>query len=126
MSKLSADAVEKLVKECLFRDGEDTSDPALAEGITRKFGFNRTRLSERTGEIKEMLAELPDEFQASKGGGWTFMNACVDRDGRQWGEHRDMENLFCLGIAAGVAQWQMPREMWNILPGGMPYVAVNI
>jgi hypothetical protein len=37
-----------------------------------------------------------------------------------------MEQLFTLGIALGLAQWQLPRDMWDIFPGGMPYVSVNL
>jgi hypothetical protein len=28
--------------------------------------------------------------------------------------------------AVGLAGWLGPREMWKILPGGMPYVEVNL
>jgi hypothetical protein len=73
-----------------------------------------------------MLSDLPDEFQASGGGGWSFLNACMTKTGEQWtGMHPTMDKLFMLGIAAGKARWLMPRDMWSVLPGGMPYVSVN-
>jgi hypothetical protein len=73
-----------------------------------------------------MLSDLPDEFQARKGGGWSFLNACMDRHGHQWtGLHQQQERLFALGIACGKARWLFPRQLWTSLPGGMPYVSVN-
>lgn len=124
MTKLTSEAVNALALECLFREGEPTHDAIKVDGIVGKFGFHPARIAENADAIAALLAELPDEFHASKGGGWSFLNACMDRNGAQWGEHRDMEALFCLGIAAGKAKWQLPRDMWNVLPGGMPYVVV--
>ncbi|MBY0559834.1 hypothetical protein [Hyphomicrobium sp.] len=114
---LTADNVEKLFAECSKPDG------AQVEGVISKAVLDTTG---RETEIAGMLAELPDEFQASGGGGWTFLNACDRRDGQQWTSlHATMEKLFMLGIAAGKARWLMPRDMWDVLPGGMPYVSVN-
>lgn len=112
--------------ECLFKDDETPEDPIRVEGITRTFGFHRGRVREHTAEITALLAELSDEFQVQRGGGWTFLNACTDRHGRLWtGEQTVAEELFVLGIAAGKARWLMPREMWEAFPGGVPYVAVT-
>jgi hypothetical protein len=36
-----------------------------------------------------------------------------------------MEGLFCLGMAIGKVECLMPRKMWTILPGGMPYYLVK-
>lgn len=86
----------------------------------------RLDVSGRENEIASMLSNLPDEFQASGGGGWSFLNACNDKHGDQWtGMHSTMDKLFMLGIAAGKARWLLPRDMWPALPGGMPYVSVN-
>lgn len=135
MATLTADRVEQLTKACLYADdewpGAVTRDNApegavFAEGILHTFAFNPDKLAEHKVEIGELLAELPTEFQMSGGGGWTFLNACMDRHGNQWtGLHLTMERLFCLGIATGQARWQLPREMWPALPGGMPYVSVG-
>lgn len=123
--KLTPQAVDELMKACLFADG--VSDGAIeVEGVVSKFEFDPKRIASHSAAIGDLLAELPDQFQMPKGGGWTFLNACQDRHGNQWtDEHRTMERLFCLGIAAGKAQWVLPRDMWAALPGGMPYVAVS-
>ena len=63
----------------------------------------------------------------SEGQGSSFLNACYDRDGDLWtGDHATMEQLFVLGIAAGMVNCLMPRDMWPVLPGGMPYYSVTI
>lgn len=89
------------------------------------FGFNPSRLAEHKQEIKEMLECLSDEFRADKGGGWSFLQACVTKDGDQWGEHQNINELLALGIATGQAKILMHRELWSALPGGMPYFVVT-
>jgi hypothetical protein len=36
-----------------------------------------------------------------------------------------MDELVCLGLAIGRIAFLMPREMWEMLPGGMPYIVVK-
>lgn len=124
MKKLTAENVETVFLDCLFRDGEDTSTAKIVDGVISRFGFHPTRLESHKSEIAELLDELPGEFHASNGGGSSFLNACMTKGGDQWGEHRNIEQLLSLGIATGNAKMLMPREMWNILPGGMPYFVV--
>lgn len=123
--ELTADAVQKVFDDCLFTNEEDTNNFVKGEGVARSYGFHPGRLASHKNTIRELLAELPDQFHASKGGGWTFLNACIDRNGVQWGEHVNVEILFALGCASELAHYQMPREMWSMLPGGMPYCCVD-
>ncbi|MBA3679558.1 hypothetical protein H0W80_05260 [Candidatus Saccharibacteria bacterium] len=119
--------VVEIFEDCLFRDGEDTTDHIVAEGIMMKAGFNPTRLNAHQPEIEAMLAELPDDYRESGGGGMSFLNACMDRHGNQWtGMHQTMDQLFILGIAIGKAHYLMDREMWSAFPGGVPYVSVSV
>lgn len=112
--------------DCLFKNDEDKSQYIEAEGIVTNVGFHPTRLESYRQEIADMLAELPDEFKASAGGGHSFLNACMDRHGNQWtGLHRNMEHLVQLGIATGQVEYCMPRTFWSILPGGMPYFVIK-
>lgn len=128
---LTADRVEEILADCLFRD-EEVEDlgreeivarAVVAEGILNPFAFHPERLASHRDEVYEMLGELPDNYRASKGGGWSFLNACDDKHGNQWtGLHQTMDHLFVLGIGLGLAKWLLPRELWAALPGGMPYV----
>ncbi len=115
--ELTAEAVEKLFQECVSPDGEPT------EGVVIKIKLDTRG---REAEIGRLLMELPEEFRADKGGGWSFLNACQDRHGNQWtGLHATMEKLLMLGLASKQATILVDREMWDILPGGMPYFAVT-
>jgi hypothetical protein len=120
--KLTAENVSAVVVDCLFRDGEDHADMVVVEGITTKWGFHPDRLKEHREDIRSLLGQLPEEFAQ----GWSFLNACVDRKGEQWGEHRSMDELFSLGQATGLVACLMPREFWGALPGGMPYYQVRL
>lgn len=122
---LTPQAVESMMRACQFTTGEPTDDAIVVEGILNRYGFHPGRIAENADAIAALVAELPDEFHREKGGGWSFLNMCDDRHGRQWtGLHLMQERLCVLGIAAGKARWLAPREMWADMPGGMPYVSV--
>lgn len=125
MKKLTSANVDQIFRDCLFQDGEDTSKAVLAEGVVNKFGFHPERLAHHKKEIGELLLQLPENFQMSKGGGWSFLQACVTQDGA-WLGHRNMEQLFALGLATEQAVCLMPREMWKMMPGSMPYYGINV
>jgi len=128
---LTAENVRDVICKCLFThdempDAESPPDDAvLVEGIVCTYAFHPQRLEEHKSAIAAMLSELPDEFMTSGGGGWSFLQACVDRDGRHWGEHPAMGALFALGIGAGLARYLLPREFWAVMPGGVPYIVVD-
>jgi hypothetical protein len=126
-SPLSVEHVCQVFAQCLAH-GAESHPTVTVEGILHTANFAMNELERRKAEIGGMLAQLPLEFQPRADGGadgWSFLNACNDRDGRQWtGEHMIMEQLFLLGIATGQAKWCLPRDMWEVLPGQMPYIAV--
>lgn len=103
------------------REGKPPDEAIVVSGIVHKFGFHPKRLEGYRAEIIEMLKELPDQFWESKGGGWSFLNGCHTRTGEQWGEHRDLEILTCLGQGLKLVEIPLSREVWAMLPGGLPY-----
>ncbi len=125
--KLTADNVKKTARYCYLKPRTEARSIEVVEveGLASRFLFHRGRLAERTADIVEMLGQLNENFHEAGGNGWTFLNACVDREGNRWGEHVDVELLVCLGIAIGQAEWIFPREMWYCLPGGLPYFRVK-
>lgn len=124
-TKLKSETVSAIFKDCLFAEQPVRRSYLPAEGVTMKVGFDPDKVSAHDGEIAALLAELPDQFDEVKGGGWSFLNACYDKHGAQWtGMHSVMEELFLLGIAAGRVKCLLPREMWSALPGGVPYYVV--
>lgn len=122
---LKPDTVQTLMRLCLA-EKNDAPDVHIIEGITRKFAFDPKMIEENKDQIENLVNELPDPFMMSKGGGWSFLMACEDKHGNQWtGSHAIMEELFCLGMAAGKVKCLFTdREMWSALPGGVPYYAV--
>ena len=124
---LSSEVVDSLFRACLLKEGDDQALAVKPEGgIITEVAFHRDRLNERRDLIESLLAELPDTFKESSGGGWSFLNACNDRHGRQWTSfHLVMAQLFQLGLGIGKVKCLMPRELWGALPGGMPYYVIT-
>jgi hypothetical protein len=127
MKGLTADRVGAIFNDCMFRKEElPPKEYVPASGIITDVGFHPERVESYKDEIAEMLAELSDDFQEAGGGGMSFLKACEDKHGNQWtGMHQTMEQLFQLGMAVGKVTCQLPREAWELLPGGMPYYVVN-
>lgn len=129
--RIDPQRVEQLYLECLAED-LPADDPRflIVEGIMHQTGFDTEKLEANRAEVVEMLSWLPMQFRDDTanggGGGWSFLNACEDREGVLWGSHLGMDQLFQLGIGLGVARYLMPRNMWSILPGGMPYLSVTV
>lgn len=117
--------VDDLVLDCL--NGKE--EGALkVEGLVHGFGFNPEKIQQHRDEIKALLDLMPLEFhpvQLGGGGGHSFLNLPCDREGNQWGEQRDAEALLCLGIAAGMATILVPRELWSMFPGAVPYCGID-
>lgn len=110
---------------CLFEKGENIVDPLIAEGVNVKAGFHRERLKEATPTIEAMLIQLPDSFKKSIGGGMSFLNMSMDKNNQQWTSTQAIcDQLVMLGAAIGKVEFKTPREQWNILPGGVPYIVV--
>ena len=123
--KLTAENVHNIFLDCLFNEHpKEGTEYIPSKGIIINIGFDPSKIEEHCEEIYEMLHELPDQFMKEKGGGYSFLAACEDKHGNHWGEHRTMDELFTLGIASGYANYLFPREMWSVLPGGVPYVVV--
>lgn len=99
---IDPERVNTIFHDCLYRRGEDTSGHVKAEGITCNVGFHPERLEGHRAEVSAMLVELPDTFRRSSGGGWSFLNACVDREGNQWtGDHHRMMQARSCGRCSG-------------------------
>lgn len=122
-----AKRIDSIFKDSLFidneiKDGQIPDNAILVEGIINNFSFHPERLSTHKDEINEIIELMPKEFQEHSGGGMSFLNLCVDKNGKQWGEHRNMEQLVTLSIAIGKGKYSMPKAMWPALPGGVPYI----
>ena len=129
--RLKPEVVDAIFFDSLFRDeevpeGTVPSDAVMADGIMMQVGFHPARLKSHRADVRALLEQLPVEFQDRKPyQGWTFLNACLDRNGDQWtGDQLIMDKLFMLGLALGQVVSLFERELWAALPGGMPYYMV--
>ena len=133
---IKAKEVEEALKDSLYKKEEvDTSGrcisegfaaPVVVEGITATFCLNPERLNKKKDQVIEWLSEFEDGFMEGKGGGQSFLALCQTRDGVQWGEQRDCQNLLVLAIGLNLMNYCAPREMWKALPGQMPYIVINL
>lgn len=124
---LTASNVDKVFKDCLFKpdelvNGKPNTEPKKGRGLMMVAGFQPDRLEKNRDTVKEWIKELPTQFLRSEGGGWSFLNLCQTKDGRQWGEQNHADQLVMLSNALGLASYPLPFNMWNVLPGGVPYV----
>lgn len=128
-TKLSSEAVRAIAMDCLYEDGEAKSGEippgaVVVEGLRCHFSFHPDRIAKAKPAVDALLRELPDQFRKDVGGGWSFLNGCMTRDDRQWGEQFDVDVLVCLGIGVGSASWVM-KDTAAILPGGVPYFEIH-
>jgi len=124
--KLTSEKVTEIFLDCR---SENPRHP-VTTGIVHSVKFDPAKLEKHRTAIGELLQELPVEFRPKAvggGDGWSFLQACDDKDGHQWtGMHMVMEQLFLLGFATDQAKILLPREIWDALPGGMPYIGVLV
>ena len=127
---ISSSEVHEIFLDCLFTPEEvagGTPEKFIeVEGVQHTFCFHPKRVKSHRKRIREILKELPDAFHRDMGGGWSFLKACMTKDGIQWGEQMSVNELMCLGIAIGVISYCLPRHLWNVLPGSMPYFVVEL
>jgi hypothetical protein len=119
---LSSQTIDDLMHDCLTED----SDGLTVEGVVNNYVLDKKALETHREDLKALAAQLPLEFHMSTGGGWSFRNLCMNREGVQWTSFHHVQEALCvLLIGLDVAEWVLPREMWQILPGGMPYFVIK-
>lgn len=129
--KLTSENVSNTFKHCLWSEeeikelgGENQAieKSTCVTGISANYAFNSERLASSKNDIKLMLEQLPCVFAD----GMSFLNACDNKDGEMWtGSQKVMEEIFVLGMAAGFVKECFSRDMWPMLPGGVPYYIVD-
>jgi hypothetical protein len=122
MGKLKSDDVIRIYADCARAEGNETAK-IFVDGIMHKHEFNPVQIEIHKQEIIDMIAELPEGFSD---GGDSFLNLCNDKNGELWtGLHQVCEQLMVLGIAIGKIHILFSRDMWRMLPGGMPVLLIS-
>lgn len=124
---LTPEAVKELMMDCLGEEKLADDLMVIVQGILRGFGFQKERIAARRKDIRNLLMQLHPTFRQTVGGGWSFIYATGRGEDVQstWGEQIHADDLICLGIAAGLVSYQLPREMWSALPYGVPYIVFD-
>lgn len=125
---LTSEAVVAVMNDCMYEDVDSVLENGMLapEAIVHRYVLNGEKLETHRNEVIGWINELPKEFLKDGGGGWSFLNLCMKADGTQWtGLHLIMEQLVVLAEGLGLAEIQLPREMWSVLPGGVPYIVFN-
>lgn len=137
MTELNTENVDRIFADCMFRSHEEYEE-CKKEGLhffvrsiqntNVNVGFHPERIEVHRHEIREMLSQLPDGFFPGSGDGASFLQACSTKDGQLWtGFHTEVEKLCLLGLASKQMRMLTPdAEIWPMLPGGMPYLSVEI
>jgi hypothetical protein len=132
-NKLTHESLMKIFIYCLWTSDEIKALGLSLEGtdippgsivvhmMVNAFCFHPDRIKDSRVLIRNMLMELPEQFREDSGGGMSFIEGIRTKNGELWGDHRAVEVLFALGMAAGFMEECAPREMWPALPGGIPY-----
>lgn len=104
--------VREIFADCFESDPGDTIKRVSVEGIRPiRFTFHPRPVEGHRDEIRAMLAELPDPFKESKGGGACFVSSGCTRQGEKWtNSYDDQEKLTLLGVATGLVEYCMPHE----------------
>lgn len=106
--------------------GHEPAD-LIVMGITGRLAFKKENVERFRKDIEAMLMELPTDFrESSDAKGMSFLAATEDRHGKQWtGLQKYMEAVFVLGMAIGRVRTLLPRELWSLMPGGVPYYQIT-
>lgn len=131
---ITANDVRHTLLASLYPDEEleGTSTPIdaiLVRSVRLYLGFKPKALESQREKVIEFINELPITFRSdlpNGGNGASFLDLCVDKNNNIWAAHGDVDNLIALAIGLNLGEFCMPRDMWSILPGGMPYVRFYI
>jgi len=133
MIKLTSNNVRTIFKKCLFskdeltKEGLPDSPMIKVEAVSEIYGFRKESVDSVKDDIIELLMQLNEIFFKDIGGGDSFLNAVKNDRGLNWTKSQtDVELLLALGLAIGAITYSLPRNMWYILPGGLPYFTINL
>ena len=126
--KLTPQEVNRLFRECtVSSSSKDVQEEIItANGIFHRARFSKSKIEQNKSSILTLFNELPDGFRKENGDGMSFLNMCVDRYGNYWtSNHTTMELLVLLGIAIDAIEFNVPTQLWPMLPGNVPNIIIK-
>lgn len=129
--KLTAENVNSLFLSCLFKDEEISGDGVpvveyvVSEGVIVSVGLHKERVLAAKDTIILLAKQLPESFCTE---GDSFLRLCTSREEPDdvWCQHRTADEMVMLMLAAGIAEYNLTRAFWPSLPGGVPYIKINL
>jgi len=94
---IDARRIRFICEDCLLN--AENPEVVVKTNWGHKYIFDKNKIEKYTDEIYGFLKQLPKEFQSNDGGGWSTLNACVDKNQHEWGDQEDVDYLVALGIA---------------------------
>jgi hypothetical protein len=124
---LSAARVRSVYERCFRPEGHQPQHNVTVTGWLVRHTFSIRMLQKSREEIIRMLLSLPEGFRADIGRGGS-VGLMVQRGNQTFwtGDMTDIEKLLGLGLASGLLNFCADRENWHKLPGGLPYVRIEI
>jgi hypothetical protein len=124
---LTNDEVKQITPEDLALLQKDQSDAAtcakysirLVHGALLRMGLHQGRLEKYRPMVIDSIKNLDPVFSHMGG---SFLMLCMNKDGGQWGEHQNVDELLALALGLGMCEFTLPRHLWGALPGNLPIV----
>lgn len=121
--ELTAKNVADVYESCLHNKALAEDEPiVIGAGVLVRAAFAKSVLEENKENIVSLCSQLRPPFYKDVGGGWSFLNMCMTDKDVHWGEHRSCDMLVCLALAAGIAEYPLPRNMWDATRERVPYI----
>ncbi len=123
---LTAARVREIYERC-YRPENTRLNTTMVDGVLLRHTFSIRMIQRSREEIIRLLLSLPEGFRADIGQGGSVLALIQRADKTFWtSDVSDTEKLIALGLASGLLNFCAARENWSKLPGGMPYVRIEI
>lgn len=106
-------------------DNPEANKPLIVNGIKNPVGLNKVRLEKNREEITSIMKSMDKRF-FKESGGYSVLLLGLDINGTQWADPQHIYQFIVLVLGLDLAYFNMPREAWHSLPGGMPYITFNM
>lgn len=146
MNKMpNAEAIHAALRDCLMSAAEAeaipeadlaamTKESAEAHALFKKYNLTPVNavminIALHTGRVekyRQLVIDCINNVDPKFAKGYSFLALCEDREGRQWGEHRNADELIALAMALGMCKFCADRSLWSRMPGGVPYLYLNV
>jgi len=124
--KLSTNNVISIFDNCLSNKYTKKENILNVKSVNFNIKFDLEKILKNTNDINSMINELPNNFKENIGGGWSFLNIIINNKGEIWtSEHIIADKLVSLGLATNKLSFLLEKDVWKILPGGMPYIIIH-